>query len=105
MLPHRDPALAARLVALQRVAYGQEARLIGSTAIPPLHEAPAAVMALDLLFLGVAGATLEAALGYRVRDGVLDLDRLMVAPEAARRGLGRRLVSFALAVVRYRRAA
>ena len=104
-LPHREPRVAEALVELQRLAYAQEAALVGSTAIPPLRERAVDVMAADLVVLGVQDATgLVAALGYRVTGDVLDLDRLMVRPDRARRGLGRRLVGFALALVPHARA-
>ncbi|HSK23066.1 MAG TPA: GNAT family N-acetyltransferase [Egicoccus sp.] len=99
VLDHRDPAVAARLVALQQAAYRVEADLLGTEALPPLHESVADVRALDLVFLGVGVDPVLAALGYRVRDHVLDVDRLMVAPTHQRRGLGHRLLGFALAVV------
>ncbi|MFA9428838.1 GNAT family N-acetyltransferase [Egicoccus sp. AB-alg2] len=104
-LRHDAPEVAARLVDLQRLAYAQEAALVGSSAIPPLHETVAELIAADLVVLGIEDATGPvAALGYRVRDTVLDIDRLAVRPDRARQGLGRRLVGFVLAVVPHRRA-
>lgn len=99
VLDHRDPAVADRLVALQRAAYRIEADLVGTDSLPPLHESAADVRELDLVFLGVGVDPVNAALGYRVRDGLLDIDRLAVAPGHHRQGLGRRLVAFVLAVV------
>lgn len=99
VLHHRDPAMAERLVGLQRAAYRVEAALVGTDALPPLHESAADLRDLDLVFLGVGVDPVHAALGYRIRGGVLDIDRLMVAPAHHRRGLGRRLLGFVLAVV------
>ncbi|MEX2503453.1 MAG: GNAT family N-acetyltransferase, partial [Egicoccus sp.] len=99
VLDHRDPTVAERLVALQQVAYRVEADLLGTDALPPLHESVADVQGLDLVFIGIGVDPVHAALGYRVVDDVLDIDRLMVAPGHHRRGLGRRLLGFTLAVV------
>lgn len=99
VLDHRDPAVAAGLVALQRAAYRVEADLLGTDALPPLHESTSDVAALDLVLLGIGVDPVVAALGYRVHDGELDIDRLMVAPASHRRGLARRLLGFVLAVV------
>lgn len=99
VLHHRDPEVAARIVALQHAAYRLEAALVGSDDLPPLHERVGDVRGLDLVFLAVGVDPVVAVLGYRVRAGVLDIDRLMVAPSNHRRGLGRRLLAFALAVV------
>jgi GNAT superfamily N-acetyltransferase len=45
-----------------------------------------------------------AALGYRVADGVLDIDRLAVHPRRFRHGLGRRLVEAVMERVPHERA-
>lgn len=52
-LDHRDPAMAAALVDLQRAAYRVETELIGIDRIPPLYETPDDVAGLDLSFLAM----------------------------------------------------
>lgn len=95
---HRDPAVAARLLALQRAAYAVEAELIGFDGIPPLHEPLAALMATELVWLGaVEGDELVGAVAYQRAGGTVDLDRLVIAPRAFRRGHGRALVEAVLA--------
>jgi GNAT superfamily N-acetyltransferase len=105
VLDHHDLRVAALLVALQRASYRVEAERIGDDAIPPLHEDADAVAALDLTFLAIErdGGPV-AALGYRVADGVLDIDRLAIHPHHFREGLGRRLVSAVLLRVPHERA-
>ena len=89
----RDPGVAAELLPLQRRSYRVEADLIGSDAIPPLHESLADLMACGERFLGAFdGEHLVGAVGYRVGDDVLDIHRLVVDPGAFRRGIGRALV-------------
>jgi GNAT superfamily N-acetyltransferase len=105
VLDHRNPGIAESLVVLQRASYRVEAELIGDDAIPPLHEDADAVAALDVTFLAIEheGGPV-AALGYRLADGVLDIDRLVVDPRHFREGLGRRLVEAVLRRVPHERA-
>jgi GNAT superfamily N-acetyltransferase len=105
VLDHRSRRVAVALVELQRAAYRVEAELIGDDSMPPLHERADAVTALDLTILGIEheGGPV-AALGYRVADGVLDIDRLAVHPRYLREGLGRRLVHAVLERVQHERA-
>ncbi len=97
--PARDPALAARLLDVQHAAYAVEARLIGDDRIPALAEDLAALVAADLDWLVATGddGTVLGALGSRDTGDVVEIDRLVVDPAAARRGTGRALVAAALA--------
>jgi ribosomal protein S18 acetylase RimI-like enzyme len=96
--PAREPALAVRLLEVQRAAYAVEARLIGDDRIPALHEDLAALTAAGLSWLVARhGARVLGALGRRYTDGGVEVDRLVVDPIAARRGTGRALVAAALA--------
>jgi ribosomal protein S18 acetylase RimI-like enzyme len=94
-------------MAVQQAAYRVEADLIGYEEIPGLREGPADITALDLTVLavvdgdgdgdgagndGATGGRLLGLVGYSRRDGVVDIDRLAVAPQAFRRGVGRALV-------------
>jgi ribosomal protein S18 acetylase RimI-like enzyme len=91
---HRAPDVAAELMAVQRAAYRVEADLIGYQGLPGLAEGPAEIAGLDLTVLAVRddGGELLGLLGYGRDDGVVDIDRLAVAPAAFRRGVGRALV-------------
>jgi ribosomal protein S18 acetylase RimI-like enzyme len=94
-LDPREPALAQELLGLQRASYAVEAALIGFDAIPPLQEPVEALMAAPLAWLGVRQeGRLAAAVAYARLDDdrVVDIDRLVVAPWAFRRGYGRALV-------------
>lgn len=84
----------AELLALQRVAYAVEARLIGFDGIPPLHETAEELRACGEYFLGVRStdALLGAVSWQREADGVLDICRLVVAPTAHRGGVATALL-------------
>ena len=93
-----DPEVAAQVVAVQRLAYRFEADLIGSEAIPPLHESEADVAASREDFRGVyVHGRLAALLSSEWDDGALTICRLAVHPDLSRRGLGSLLVHEALA--------
>lgn len=91
---HRAPDVAAELMAVQRAAYRVEADLIGYQGLPGLAEGPADIAALDLVVLAVRydDGALLGLVGYERDEGVVDIDRLAVAPSAFRRGVGRALV-------------
>jgi ribosomal protein S18 acetylase RimI-like enzyme len=93
VLNHRDRQVAAGICRVQREAYQVEARLIGFSGIPPLHDTVEDVMALDLMVLGIVeGGEPIAILGYQ-RDGDrVEIDRLAVRPDHFRRGLARGLI-------------
>jgi ribosomal protein S18 acetylase RimI-like enzyme len=95
-----DEATAASVLALQRAAYAVESELIGSDAIPGLHESLEDLRDSPEEFAGVVDdGELVAALAYEVTLEVLDISRLVVAPSAFRRGLGERLVRWVLDAV------
>jgi len=94
LLDATDRAVAAELVALQRASYAVEAELIGSDQIPGLRESVEELVTAGLVWLGVLeGGRLAAALAYARLAGAADVDRLVVAPWAFRRGYGRALVT------------
>ena len=87
---------AVRRVAVQ--SYTVEAELIGSTAIPGLHESVDDIRVLPLRWLGgYVDNELVAFVGFAKVDGVLDIDRLCVAPSHFQLGFARRLVEQVLA--------
>jgi GNAT superfamily N-acetyltransferase len=93
-----DRATAEALLALQRRAYAVEAELIGSEAIPPLHETLAELQACGETFLGaLVEGQLAGAISWRLEDGALDIHRLVVDPRRSRQGIGSALVQAALA--------
>jgi GNAT superfamily N-acetyltransferase len=99
-IDHVDRAGAAicrALLDLQRSAYAVEAALVGSDAIPPLHETLEELQAADETFLGAwLEDALVGAVSWRIDEGVLDIHRLVVSPALHRRGVGRALVREAL---------
>ena len=92
-----DPAVASRLLELQRDSYRVEADLIGSDAIPPLRETLAELQACGETFLGAfVGGTLVGAISWKLDGETIDLHRLVVDPGHFRQGLGAALVRAAL---------
>ena len=80
-----DPSDAHALIRVQRAAYAVEAELIGSTAIPALHETAADLAPCGETVLGrEVDGRLVAAVGYRREGDELDLCRLVVDPPAFR---------------------
>ena len=100
----REVAPSAELLALQRAAYAVEAGLIGDERIPALHEDLAALSSAGLTWLGVTPAgKLVGAVGFVESADVVDVHRLVVAPQAHRQGVGRALVETVLARAASRR--
>ena len=92
------------LLTLQRAAYAVEAGLIGDDRLPALSEDLAGLVAAGLTWLGVVdGERLVGAVGYTETAAVVDVHRLVVAPDAARRGIGRTLVTEVLRLAGGRR--
>lgn len=97
--PDRSAAVAAALVALQRAAYAVEAELIGSTAIPPLHDTEESLVGAGLTWFATRDDDgLVGAVAISAEPAPVDLERLVVAPRAFRRGIGSVLVRHVLAV-------
>jgi hypothetical protein len=89
-----DRAIAAALVGLQRSSYAVEAEPISFDGIPPLRESVEELLVAGRIWLGVLkGGCLAGALAYARRAAAVDVDRLVVAPWAFRRGYGRALVT------------
>jgi GNAT superfamily N-acetyltransferase len=93
-----DVELARELLALQRRAYRVEAELIGSNKIPPLRESLPDLRACGETFLGAfLGGRLVGAVSWKLVGKTIDLHRLVVDSDHARRGIGIALVRAALA--------
>ncbi|MGY1858538.1 GNAT family N-acetyltransferase [Modestobacter sp. SYSU DS0290] len=91
--PATDEELARDLLQLQHEAYAVEAALIGDDRIPPLGEGLAELRAAPLAWIGAWSDTrLVGAVAWTESPRLLDLDRLVVSPGAARQGIGTALV-------------
>lgn len=88
-----NEGLVSELLALQKASYAVEAALIGSTAIPPLHDAPHTLARCGETFHGFFhDGKLAAAISYKRLGDTVDIHRLVVHPDHFRRGMGRALV-------------
>jgi ribosomal protein S18 acetylase RimI-like enzyme len=89
-----DPDTLRRVWELQRAAYAVEAELIGFAGIPPLCGSLQQLHDCGESFLGLDDETgLAGAVSWtRLRDGTLDICRLMVHPRAHRRGIATTLL-------------
>ncbi|HLU71758.1 MAG TPA: GNAT family N-acetyltransferase [Nonomuraea sp.] len=87
------------LLDLQRAAYQVEAEIIGDDRIPPLHETSEELLAQPLTWLAAFDddGDLVGAVAWEETADEVDLNRLMVAPSAHRRGVGRALVKEVMA--------
>lgn len=87
--PVADRPLAEQILGVQKSSYAVEARLIGDDRIPLLHESVDDLCAAQVHWLvaregdEILGAAAWSEAG---------IDRLVVAPHAHRRGIGRALV-------------
>jgi ribosomal protein S18 acetylase RimI-like enzyme len=92
-LQHVCREVASEIVTLQRAAYALEAELIGTDAIPPLHETIEQVQGLTIALLGIRiDGRVAAMLGYQRDRDAVDIDRLAVHPDHSRQGLARKLL-------------
>ena len=88
-----DAGTVRALVDLQRAAYAVEAELLATDDIPALRETPEQLAAGGETFLGAFdGGTLVGAVSYRSTAHTLDIHRLVVHPDAFRRGIASRLL-------------
>jgi hypothetical protein len=76
-----DQSTASELLELPRRAYRVEAELIGSFAIPALHETLAELQRCGETFLGaIVDGAIAGAISWRVVGDTIDLHRLIVDP-------------------------
>ena len=86
---------APALLELQRAAYQVEADLIGFQGIPALYESLEELQNTQETFYGAyQNQVLIGAVSYRLRDTILDIHRLVVAPTHFRQGVARRLLEY-----------
>jgi ribosomal protein S18 acetylase RimI-like enzyme len=85
-----EPATAEALVALQRASYRVEAALLGTDDLPALRENAGDLRASGESFLGARlGGRLVGAISWKaLPGGTVDIHRLVVHPDAFRRGIG-----------------
>ncbi len=88
-----DPATVEAIVALQRASYAIEAEMIGTTDLPALKETPEQLARARETFIGAFDPHLVGALSYTRRLGTLDIHRLVVHPDAFRRGIATALLA------------
>ena len=95
LTPGTDLDLAVQLLHVQRAAYRVEAQLLGDDRIPPLHEPLEQLQQADLHWRGALDehdGTLLGAVAWTETAGEVDIDRLVVDPDAHRQGTGSALV-------------
>jgi GNAT superfamily N-acetyltransferase len=91
--PAVDGELARALLQVQHAAYAVEAALIGDDRIPPLSEDLEGLQSTPLLWLGAfAGDAVIGAVAWTEDPADVDIDRLLVVPDAHRQGVGSALV-------------
>jgi ribosomal protein S18 acetylase RimI-like enzyme len=88
-----DEATLDELIALQRAAYRVEADLLGVNTLPALTETAGQLRSGGEAFLGAYdGERLVGAVAWRREGSLLDIHRLVVHPDAFRRGIASRLL-------------
>ncbi len=103
--PCANPQLARSLLKIQQAAYALEATLIDDDRIPALQEDVEDLRSAPLLWLAASiDVRLVGALAWSENDEELDIDRLVVAPDMHRRGVGSALVREVLQRAGKRRA-
>ena len=91
--PGTDPELARTLLGIQQAAYALEAALIGDDRIPALHEDVEDLQSAELMWLAAfVDDRLVGALAWSENDQVFDIEKLVVAPDMHRRGIGSALI-------------
>lgn len=97
VVPAADAELARVLLRIQRAAYAVEAALIQDDRIPYLHEGLDDLRQAPLCWLvAVLDDQVSGALAWADEADEVDIDRLVVAPGARRRGVGLALVGAVL---------
>ena len=88
---------AKQIFELQRLSYRVEAELIGSDAIPALHEKLEQLQDCGETFYGFfEGQDLSGAISFKLERQILDIHRLVVHPNHFRKGIARVLINSVL---------
>lgn len=92
-----DADTAQRILELQRTAYRIEADMMETDDIPPMRDNESALKKCGESFYGYEyeGAVI-GLVSYHLKEGMLELCRLVVSPSYFRKGIGRQLVEFVL---------
>jgi ribosomal protein S18 acetylase RimI-like enzyme len=94
-----DDRVTAAVVALQRLSYQVEAALIGTDAIPPLHDTAAGLRESGETFFGYdLDGSLAGIIAYKRAGNLLDIHRLAVHPNYFRRGIAQALLAHVTAI-------
>ena len=92
-----DSNTAQCILDLQRTAYRIEADMMDTDDIPPMRDNESALRTCGESFYGYErDGTVIGLVSYQLKDGMLELCRLVVSPSYFRRGIGRQLVDFVL---------
>ncbi|HAQ08811.1 MAG TPA: GNAT family N-acetyltransferase [Bacillus bacterium] len=83
----------AEVLDLQRKSYKIESELIGSEEIPPLKETFEQLQTCGETFTGCfIGSRLAGAVSYKMKEGTIDIHRVMVHPDFFRKGIAVKLL-------------
>jgi ribosomal protein S18 acetylase RimI-like enzyme len=92
-----NPREASQMLELQKLSYRVEADLIGSDAIPALHENLEQLQETGETFYGFfEGQELIGAISFKLESQTLDIHRLVVHPNHFRKGIAESLLEFIL---------
>ena len=96
--PATDPYVATTVLALQRASYAVEARLVGDDRLPPLQEDEHRLAAWrGRWVMAWDGVDLVGAIAWADHQDHLDIQKVMVSPDAMRRGIATSLLGHVLA--------
>ncbi|MFI5427391.1 GNAT family N-acetyltransferase [Aeromicrobium sp. UC242_57] len=96
--PAADPYFARALLGLQRSAYALEAELIGDDWIPPLQQDAVGLTAWRGHWITAwDGTDLVGAIAWDECREVVDIEKVMVSPQATRRGIASELLGQVIA--------
>lgn len=95
-MDHQNKEIAKEIQQIQQAAYRVEAELIGFDGIPQLYESFAEIQNSTETFTGYSEGSLQGVISYQVKEGIVDIHRLVVSPMHFRKGIGKKLVGYLL---------
>ncbi|WP_186759604.1 N-acetyltransferase [Planococcus sp. CPCC 101016] len=95
-IDHQNEQLAKEIQEIQQAAYRIEAELMGFDGIPQLYEAVHEIQNSPETFIGYSIERLQGVVSYRVKQGIVDIHRLVVDPDHFRKGIGKQLIAYLL---------
>ena len=93
---HQNEQAAKEILEIQQSAYRIEAEMMGFYGIPQLHETVVDIQGSSETFVGYREDILMGVVAYKIKEGVVDIHRLVVSPAYFRKGVGKRLVKYLL---------